>query len=57
MQVKISNNIHDLIGIGEEWLLDKTGEFVICKFYNGNIIADYHVPPTNGNEITLISGG
>ena len=35
MQVKASDNIKDLTGIGLEYLVDTTGEYVRAVFYNG----------------------
>jgi len=37
MIIKTSNNIQDLTGIGEEWLMDSEG-FILFMFYNGNIM-------------------
>jgi hypothetical protein len=36
MQIKVYNNIQDLKGIGEEWLVDLVGD-VIAVFIDGNL--------------------
>jgi hypothetical protein len=35
--VRISDTLKALTGIGEEWLVDKSGEHVIAVFIDGNI--------------------
>lgn len=48
----VSNDIHKLLGVGEEILLDHNGE-PIAKFIDGNIACE---PIVSGNreEITLL---
>lgn len=46
--------IHDLTGTGEEWLVDaRTRQYVIAKFFNGNLMADNYSPTLQGDEPTV----
>lgn len=36
MRIRISNNIQDLEGIGEEWLISQFNQDVIAVFIDGN---------------------
>lgn len=47
-----SNNIHDLTGVGEEWLLDARG-WPIAKFYDGMIVRGGVMPKGNREETIL----
>jgi hypothetical protein len=46
----ISENIYDLKGVGEEWLISKNGGHVIARFLDGNIYTEQ----TIDNDATLI---
>lgn len=48
--IRISSDIQQLTGEGEEYLVDKTGENVLAVFYNGNFIRPL---PGGNSEITL----
>lgn len=37
-QIKISSDVQQLTGQGEEWLVAKDGETVIAKFFDGNMV-------------------
>lgn len=47
----ITNNIHDLVGVGEEILIDAEGN-LIARFYNGMLVVDCD-EEKHDNEITL----
>lgn len=50
--IVISNNVQDLTGRGEEYLVDHE-QRVIARFINGDLMADY--TPIGNGEITKIS--
>ena len=49
MKIKVSNNIKDLTGSGEEWLLDESND-VIAVFIDGNMTCK--IIPIGNTEIT-----
>lgn len=47
-------NVSDMLGVGEEWLLDAFGD-VIAVFYNGNLRCSISkLPNSTINEITKV---
>lgn len=55
MRIHISDNLRDLTGSGEEWLVDATGE-VIAVLIDGNLRGsneDETVTIASHNEVTV----
>ena len=53
--LRVSNNIQDLTGIGDEMLVDIETDNVIAKFFNGRLITGLSVEtkPSVNNDQTI----
>ena len=47
--MRISDNIQDLTGIGDEILVDRETYTIIAKFYNGRLVTGLSVEKLVGN--------
>ena len=52
MTIKVSSNIHDLTGEGEEWLVTTISELVIAKFIDGKLVTG--CSPSGNSEETKV---
>ena len=51
--IRIYSDLKEMVGIGEEWLVDKNGD-IIAIFWDGNF-KQYLDNPVNCQEITQIA--
>ena len=53
MQIRLYENVSDMLGIGEEWLVKANGD-VVAVFIDGNMRSHYMIVG-NGKEITKVA--